>query len=114
MHTVMPPASRSVPLSTCWLSPMTVTVSLMSPNTRWLSCTSDSPAGVMRTLRPTRRKMLSFSSSSSSRICRLIADCDTCSFRPAPGERAGLGDRLDDLELAQIHLRGMISDFAYG
>ena len=84
MHTVMPPASRIVPLSTCWLSPMTVTVSLMSPNTRWLSCTSDSPAGVMRTFRPMRRKMLSFSSSSSSRICRLIADCDTCSFRPAP------------------------------
>jgi len=35
--TVMPPASRSVPFSTCWLSPMTVTVSLMSPKTRWLS-----------------------------------------------------------------------------
>jgi hypothetical protein len=73
-----------VPLSTCWLSPMTVTVSLMSPNTRWLSWTSDSPAAVMRTLRPIRKKMLSFSSSSSSRICRLIADWDTCSFRPAP------------------------------
>ena len=84
MHTVMPPASRRVPFSTCWLSPMTVTVSLMSPNTRWLSCTSDSPAGVIRTLRPTRRKMLSFSSSSSSRIWRLIADCETRSFRPAP------------------------------
>ncbi len=84
MQTVMPPASRSVPLSVCWLSPMTVTVSLMSPNTRWLSCTSASPAGVMRMRRPTLRKMFSLSSSSSSRIWRLIADCDTFSFRPAP------------------------------
>ena len=84
MHTVMPPASRMVPLSTCWLSPISVTVSLMSPNTRWLSCTSASPAGVIRMRRPMRRKIASFISSSSRRICRLIADCDTCSFRPAP------------------------------
>ena len=37
----------------------------------------------MRMRRPTRRKTGSLSSSSSSRICRLIADCDTCSLWPA-------------------------------
>ena len=41
------------------------------------------PAGVMRILRPRRRNSCSFSSSSSSRIWRLTADCDRCSCCPA-------------------------------
>src|SRR5262245_883196 len=36
----------------------------------------------MRTCRPTRRNSGSPSSSSSNRIWRLMADCETCSFRP--------------------------------
>src|SRR5688500_16085190 len=62
---------------------MLAVVSLRSWNTRWLSCSSDSPAAVMRMRRPTRRNTGSLSSSSSSRICRLIADCETWSLWPA-------------------------------
>ena len=58
-------------------------VSRMSSNTRWLSCSSFSPVGVIWIRRPKRRNSGSLNSSSSSRICRLIADCETCSRAPA-------------------------------
>src|SRR5919112_4525399 len=58
-------------------------VSRMSANMRWLSCSSASPAGVICTWRPKRMKSGSFSSSSSSRIWRLMADCETWSRAPA-------------------------------
>ena len=76
----MPPSSRICPRSDSWLSVMPAIVSFRSWKTRCDSCSSDSPAGVMRMRRPTRRKTGSFSSSSSSRIWRLMADCDTCSL----------------------------------
>ena len=79
----MPPRMRTVPRSVSWLSPMPATVSVRSWNIRWLSCSSASPAGVMRMRRPMRRKTGVFSSSSSNRIWRLMADCDTCSLWPA-------------------------------
>ena len=78
----MPPDSRSVPRSSRVRSVIEPTVSRTSRNTRWPSCTRLSAAGVIRTCRPTRRNSGSPSSSSSSRIWRLIADCETCSFLP--------------------------------
>ena len=51
----MPPSSRIWPRSDSWLSVMPAMVSLRSWKTRLESCSSDSPAGVMRIRRPTRR-----------------------------------------------------------
>ena len=99
----MPPSSRTVPRSDSWLSVMPAMVSFRSWNTRWLSWSSDSPAAVMRMRRPTRRKTGSFSSSSSSRICRLMADWETCKFVAGGGEGACLGNGANDLELAKVH-----------
>ena len=79
----MPPASRTGPMSDACVSVIRATVSFRSRKTRWLSCRSASPAGVMRMRRPMRRKTASLSSSSSSSTCRLIADCETFSFWPA-------------------------------
>ena len=79
----MPPRMRTVPRSVSWLSEMPATVSFRSWNIRWLNCSSDSPAGVMRMRRPMRRNTGFFSSSSSSRIWRLMADCETWSLWPA-------------------------------
>src|ERR1051325_2786149 len=79
----MPPTRRSAPRSDSCFSLMAVTVSCRSWKTRWLSCRSASPAGVMRMRRPMRWKTVSPSSSSSSRICRVVADCETSSFSPA-------------------------------
>ena len=61
----MPPASRRLPTSGRSLSVIWSTVPLRSWNTRWLSCSRASPAAVMRTRRPTRRKTGSLSSRSS-------------------------------------------------
>ena len=105
MQTVMPPASRIVPLSTCWLSPMTVTVSLMSPNTRWLSCTSDIAGRRDANAPPDPQEdalvqlVLEQQNLAADRRLRHVQ------LSPGAGERSGLGDRLDDLELAQIHRR---------
>src|SRR5436190_3296805 len=78
----MPPDRRSVPRNSRVRSVTLATVSRTSRNTRCPSLTSASAAGVMRTCRPTRRNSGSPSSSSSSAIWRLMADCDTWSFRP--------------------------------
>ena len=99
----MPPDSRSVPRSSRVRSVTLATVSRTSWNTRCPSCTSASAAGVIRTWRPTRRNSGSPSSSSSSAIWRLMADCETWSLRPQRGERPGLSDGLQDLKLAQVH-----------
>ena len=79
----MPPTSRNVPPSVWRLSRMLAFASAMSSNTRRLSASSVVPAGVIRILPPTRRNSCSSSSSSSSRIWRLTADCDRCSWWPA-------------------------------
>src|SRR5215471_13787508 len=105
----MPPTMLMVPVSTFCRSVMLADVSRMSLNTRCASWSSASPAAVIWTRRPRRTKSRSWNSSSSSRICRLMADCET--WRRAP---AAVNDPVSAIALTISSCRRSIAPRLWG
>ena len=99
----MPPSSRIVPRSDSWLSLIAATVSFRSWKTRWLSCSSDSPAGVMRMRRPTRRNTGSFELVFEQQNLAADRRLRDVQLLAGGGERTGFGDGADDFELSKVH-----------
>ena len=103
MHTVMPPASVSVPRFSSWVSEIWPTTSCMSRWTRWARRSSSSPGGVGQRALPAVQQP---AAQLVLQQLDLAADGglgDVEALRRA-GEAALLGHGPEHLELAHVHV----------